>query len=148
MRDTLSYELGNNEDGERRAEREAPTLLLDEVIEFLDRYGTFLSFGCNTWLNGKNSRWCGHTRGYIVIRVDGYVVRELDLVDCLEDGEPLADCGDSYCLEGLWIEHAENVARDVVLWIGRGELHNGGATGWVPLIWCSYCGNPRAENHW
>ena len=32
---------------------EVRTLFLDEVIEFLDRDGTFLSFGCRTRLNMK-----------------------------------------------------------------------------------------------
>lgn len=38
-----------------------------------------------------------------MIQVDGYVVRELGLVDCFEDGQPLADGGDSDCLECFWI---------------------------------------------
>lgn len=64
-----------------------------------------------------------HTRGDIVIRVDGYAVGEFGLVDCFEDGEPLTDGGDSNCFEGLWVQHAQHLSRDAVFCIARGELY-------------------------
>ena len=38
-----------------------------------------------------------------MVRVDGYVMHELCLVDCFEDGQPLTDGGNTDRLEGLRI---------------------------------------------
>lgn len=60
-----------------------------------------------------------------MVRADGYVVRELCLVDCFEDGQALSDGCDTDGLEGLWIQQAKDVAGNVVFCGGGGGGRGG-----------------------
>lgn len=46
-----------------------------------------------------------------MVRVDGYFVCQLKLIDVLEDSEPLTDSGDPDILKTLCIEQAQNITR-------------------------------------
>ena len=46
---------------------------------------------------------------------NGNIMRELDVVDCFEDSEPLADGCYAHVFETLSIKEAKNLARDVML---------------------------------
>jgi hypothetical protein len=49
-----------------------------------------------------------------VFWVDRDALGEFEQVNGLEDVQPLADGGDADGLESLHVEHAEDIARDVV----------------------------------